>query len=101
LQLLEMARAQHICCVTIKDLVQYRIAHEAPSSIALGVMLSGYGLDWTGITCVNGQKAAFSAIGEVSTRRPRVCVVHVHVRSLASSHPYATQCSQLSLFFSP
>jgi hypothetical protein len=79
LQLLEMAQTQRICCVTIKDLIRYRITHEAPSSMAPHVMLSAHELDWTGIICANGQKAAFTEAGQVSTGRPRVCVVRVRL----------------------
>lgn len=76
-QLLAMAREERMCCVTIKDLIQHRVAREATCRVVEGRTLDAHGAAWRCVECCDGRRAAFAATGDVTSGRPRVQVIEV------------------------
>jgi 3,4-dihydroxy-2-butanone 4-phosphate synthase len=77
-QLLEMAKQHNIHCVTIKDLIRHRVQHEPLTALADEELVLGE-LTLRGLKCIDGSRAAYAAIGDVTQGRPRVIVHEVRI----------------------
>jgi hypothetical protein len=75
-QLLQMARAHGMHCVTIKDLIRYRVQHE-PLTAGAQETVELSGLQLHGLQGIDGSKAAFVAFGDVTSNRPQVLLQKV------------------------
>ena len=81
-QLLLMGAAHGVHCITIKDLVKYRVQHEPLTAAVDSHEVAGVAMH--ALECADGSKALSVASGDVATGRPRVVFHQVCVYLLTT-----------------